>query len=217
MAAKKLGISADEYIAKINQNLKHCYACKTWVDLSLFGNDKSRYDGKTAKCKSCLSKHSSDSPSKIERDEKLENGLKWCRACRMWLSAEKVKSGVCQFHANEEYRRHYAKSESFRREIRHRNYARKRNIAPIPAIGQEYLLETFENKCAYCDADATTFDHIIAISKGGKTTPDNIVPACLSCNSSKNNSDVWEWLERTNKQPREQFYERIHLGNTWTF
>jgi 5-methylcytosine-specific restriction endonuclease McrA len=43
------------------------------------------------------------------------------------------------------------------------------------------------NSCAYCGdiPDKLTQDHVIPLSKGGAHSFENIVPACVSCNSSK--------------------------------
>ncbi|WP_082949734.1 HNH endonuclease [Mycobacterium sp. ACS4331] len=52
--------------------------------------------------------------------------------------------------------------------------------------------------CAYCgaaDADLQK-DCMLAISRGGRYTLDNVVPACGSCNASKCNSEVTGWLRR---------------------
>ena len=38
-------------------------------------------------------------------------------------------------------------------------------------------------------------DHLVAISKGGKTTRDNIVPACRKCNRGRGNKDWREWFK----------------------
>jgi HNH endonuclease len=37
---------------------------------------------------------------------------------------------------------------------------------------------------------------VLAISRGGRYTVDNVVPACLSCNASKCNTEVTAWLRR---------------------
>ncbi|MEK9628395.1 MAG: HNH endonuclease signature motif containing protein [Nitrospinota bacterium] len=43
--------------------------------------------------------------------------------------------------------------------------------------------------CHYCGGifpgDALTMDHIVPISRGGKSTRGNLVPACKKCNSNK--------------------------------
>lgn len=52
--------------------------------------------------------------------------------------------------------------------------------------------------CAYCGAIDTAMqrDCVLALSRGGRYTLDNIVPACASCNTSKCNDEVTGWLRR---------------------
>ena len=52
--------------------------------------------------------------------------------------------------------------------------------------------------CAYCgQVDiALQRDCVLAISRGGRYTLDNVVPACQSCNASKCNDEVTRWLRR---------------------
>ena len=52
--------------------------------------------------------------------------------------------------------------------------------------------------CAYCGATdkALQRDCVLALSRGGRYTLDNIVPACSSCNTSKCNEEVTHWLRR---------------------
>lgn len=56
----------------------------------------------------------------------------------------------------------------------------------------------FGGECAYCGATPRpnkklTRDHLQPVSKGGRTEPSNIVPACAPCNSSKNDDDFKDW------------------------
>jgi hypothetical protein len=37
---------------------------------------------------------------------------------------------------------------------------------------------------------------VLAISRGGRYTIDNVVPACRSCNASKCNEEVTTWMRR---------------------
>ncbi|MCA2971932.1 MAG: HNH endonuclease [Acidobacteriaceae bacterium] len=52
--------------------------------------------------------------------------------------------------------------------------------------------------CAYCGATGIPLqrDCVLALSRGGRYTLDNIVPACASCNTSKCNEEVTAWLRR---------------------
>lgn len=57
-------------------------------------------------------------------------------------------------------------------------------------------LKTFGNSCAYCGSkENLSRDHIIPISKGGKSDVHNIIPACMRCNSSKSNMDFQKWFK----------------------
>ncbi|MEU0943222.1 HNH endonuclease [Streptomyces canus] len=47
--------------------------------------------------------------------------------------------------------------------------------------------------CVYCGAPATTADHVIPQARGGTHDLDNLVAACSTCNSAKNNRTPDEW------------------------
>ena len=66
--------------------------------------------------------------------------------------------------------------------------------------------------CAYCGAVDRPLqrDCLLALSRGGRYTLDNIVPACGSCNASKCNSEVTGWL-RSRRMDERAFLER-HLA-----
>jgi len=52
--------------------------------------------------------------------------------------------------------------------------------------------------CAYCRRvdEALQRDCVLPLSRGGRYTLDNVVPACRSCNASKCNEEVTHWLRR---------------------
>jgi len=52
--------------------------------------------------------------------------------------------------------------------------------------------------CAYCGGDGAALqrDTMLPISRGGRYTLANVVPACRSCNASKCNTEVTTWLRR---------------------
>jgi 5-methylcytosine-specific restriction endonuclease McrA len=63
--------------------------------------------------------------------------------------------------------------------------------------------------CAYCGATNKPLqrDCVLALSRGGRYTLDNIAPACGSCNTSKCNDEVTGWLRRKRLDER-AFLER---------
>jgi 5-methylcytosine-specific restriction endonuclease McrA len=63
--------------------------------------------------------------------------------------------------------------------------------------------------CAYCGATGVALqrDCVMAISRGGRYTVDNVVPACAACNASKCNDEVTGWLRRKRLDER-GFLER---------
>ena len=52
--------------------------------------------------------------------------------------------------------------------------------------------------CAYCGSASGPLqkDCVLPLSRGGRYTVENIVPACRSCNASKSNDEVTGWLRR---------------------
>jgi len=56
------------------------------------------------------------------------------------------------------------------------------------------IVEYFGRCCAYCLRPADTIDHVEPIAMGGRDAPDNVVPACKRCNSSKGAKSLLFWL-----------------------
>lgn len=52
-AAKRIGISFEDYNNFQAQGLKWCFKCRSWVNVKNFGVDNSRYDNLKAKCFDC--------------------------------------------------------------------------------------------------------------------------------------------------------------------
>jgi 5-methylcytosine-specific restriction endonuclease McrA len=68
--------------------------------------------------------------------------------------------------------------------IRLRRYVRVpyRARAPLTRNG---LMARDGGRCQYCDARATTVDHVMPRSRGGRHRWENVVAACRRCNSRK--------------------------------
>ena len=68
------------------------------------------------------------------------------------------------------------------------------------------------NSCIYCGKNSESIDHVLPRSRGGLSTTDNCVPACLSCNGSKTDNDAFEWYRK------QRFYDprRSMAIRAWT-
>ena len=70
--------------------------------------------------------------------------------------------------------------------------------------------------CAYCGAADKPLqrDCVLAISRGGRYTLDNIAPACGSCNASKCNEEVTSWLRRRRLDERAFLTRHLAIQRT---
>lgn len=94
-----------------------------------------------------------------------------------------------------EYRRQYRIAN--RDKIRAANNARKalqRGVEVNDLTGEQWteIRALFKQRCAYCNCKprVLTMDHVVPLSKGGHHTAANIIPACQSCNSRKNDGEA---------------------------
>jgi len=128
------------------------------------------------------------------REKSIEAGRKWRQAnqnlmrvfCRRW---------------------HAANPENVRERNRRRNAwkraARQRALVPVTRAQIDARFGLWSNRCAFCGVAADhqrnrgyerlTVEHVLALTKGGLDEAPNILPACSTCNSSKNNSPVETW------------------------
>jgi 5-methylcytosine-specific restriction endonuclease McrA len=70
--------------------------------------------------------------------------------------------------------------------------------------------------CAYCGATDTPLqrDCVLAISRGGRYTIDNVVPACRACNTSKCSDEVTGWLRRKRLDERAFLLRHLEVRAT---
>lgn len=78
-----------------------------------------------------------------------------------------------------------------------RRYALKRGsaVTSFTLTDWQELVEKAGGCCAYCNQPAKlTQEHKTPLSRGGRHTKDNIVPACFSCNRRKGTKTLEEFL-----------------------
>ena len=78
-------------------------------------------------------------------------------------------------------------------------------------------LDYYGWKCRYCkirleEGVNLSWDHAIPQSRGGTDILCNLLPCCRSCNSSKNDLNIFEYLRLIKGQVRRKYYSRkMHL------
>lgn len=81
------------------------------------------------------------------------------------------------------------------REQSRRYRARKADVT-IDSVDEQKIYELSGNACFYCGGkEDLSLDHVVPLSGGGAHAESNLVVACRSCNSSKHNTPLEEWLQ----------------------
>ena len=98
-----------------------------------------------------------------------------------------------------EYDRKRNQEEPRRQQMRLKTYRRRKTLRG--SFTQEGFLQKlafYGNKCLYCrmelDSKSITRDHKIPLIKGGLNFLSNIAPCCRSCNSSKCDKSIYEFI-----------------------
>jgi len=68
--------------------------------------------------------------------------------------------------------------------------------------------------CHYCGKQADSHDHIVSPRRGGLDMPSNWLPACRSCNTSKTDKTIEEWVEHRERENRARRRVRVECGFT---
>jgi len=111
-------------------------------------------------------------------------------------------------HIDRERARIYRKNNPEKKRLSDKYWSYKRrqtikeNGGTITLDQIKDLLVIQKNECYWCDKEMAkyTLDHFEPLSKGGVNDISNIVLACKSCNSSKNNKSPYEFSEQLEKQ-----------------
>jgi 5-methylcytosine-specific restriction endonuclease McrA len=83
--------------------------------------------------------------------------------------------------------------------------------------GQWEALVAAWGGCAYCGSPSTADlqkDCMLPISRGGRYTLLNVVPACRSCNASKCNSELTSWMRRKKLDESAFLVRQLEIART---
>ena len=76
---------------------------------------------------------------------------------------------------------------------------REKNKARDLRKSRWWQQKTASGKCYFCGKKTSfknlTMDHLVPLSRGGRSTKDNLVPCCKNCNNKKKSMLPLEWEE----------------------
>lgn len=128
---------------------------------------------------------------------RLEDHYKWRGGVTLDRKAYRRKWRNDNLEKSRAYMREWKKNHRQSANVYTQNYRALLRNAPGSFTPQDWenLKKKFDNKCAICGEEKPlTIDHIIPISRGGTNWIENIQPLCGSCNYSKRDMLMDEYL-----------------------
>ena len=106
---------------------------------------------------------------------------------------------LIDFEISWRYKGKGEKSISFDTEIDRREISRQKERAKKLRQSAWWQRKVSKGVCYYCgrrvNPGVLTMDHVVPLTRGGKSTKGNLVPACKDCNSKKKYLLPIEWDE----------------------
>ena len=134
-----------------------------------------------------------------------EDSLEWHNNHKEHCSKNYIKWRNDNLDHRKKYEKEWclAHAEQIRLKVQKR-IAIKRSLPSTLTI-DEWLStkEAFNNRCCYCNRELPlTQDHFVPLTDDGAYSVNNIVPCCLSCNSSKSNKSFFDFY------PKYKYYSK---------
>lgn len=137
----------------------------------------------------------------------FQSGRKVCRSCR--ATKQRNPKTVRANSLRAWHKRYDESKEEWNARVREYRARRREDGNPIirNCASDKYrksgrikfwiraeVKHIYGDSCMYCLAEADTIDHVVSLNKGGDDSIENLVPACWSCNSSKQDRGLLQWL-----------------------
>lgn len=171
---------------------KICAGCERVLPADsdhFFTTDKTS-DGFTSRCKECRGDGYEFGVQRPNRVHDLPDGMWMCSSCDQVLPL----NGRFFYESGDGFEV-YCKPCSSQRKNQYRRGPDDELSGKHWRFIRAIWLDGGVVTCAYCGEPTTEpeRDHVQPLSDGGETAPENIVPACPTCNRSKGQRPVTEW------------------------
>jgi hypothetical protein len=167
--------------------------CQTCNGTFVTEHPTKKYCSTACHIKSILARAHQGAVKNCEHCGKETTRRRYCSP-ECWAEARRIKqSRNKQAFLSTDKGKEYRKVHTSRN-----NQRRKGDKAGIDFTPAQWraALRYFDHKCAYCGEKLTKAEqeHYFPLSKGGRLTRSNIIPACPACNNKKSNRDPIEWI-----------------------
>lgn len=181
-AAYAKGRPAQAYDSTAEKQCSRCLAHKNNAEFSRCKNGRF---GTRSWCKPCFNAYA-----------KVDNKKRYDAAPEAALLRFSKWANSNQSRVLAKNRANRARSPQTYRASRMLRYEREISASGVGVSPADWLeiLEIHDNRCAYClrKTARLQLDHVIALTRGGEHSPNNVVPACRSCNASKKDKAMFE-------------------------
>ncbi len=175
--------------------MKKCTRCGELKDTSLYYKHSGHWDELDTMCISCSkvakAKWRENNRDKHNETSRNYNKRTYVPRPRILLTAEEVLK-----RNNESKSRWSRRNPNSHRAAQQKRMATKRQLVnDFTEKEWQAVLLSFSHACAYCGVGGNLEqDHVVSVVQGGGYTIGNIVPACRSCNASKSDKEVRDWI-----------------------
>lgn len=195
-------------------NTKTCTKCKETKETSEFSKDKSKKDGLRSSCKACKKAYDK---KYVEENKEKKYAANYAynashRAEKAVYDKKRREAKKDEINKAKRIYWHFGGGKEKKKEWSVRNYDKVYSYGVAGSAKRRALLGKFNlshaefriwkdaqpKVCTYCGTcckDSFHVDHVIPLSKGGEHAIENLAIACPSCNFSKNNKLVEEWIK----------------------
>lgn len=175
-----------DHTTRLSSQVKTCTKCgKTKLATTeFFYSGKDGKHGLLPECKMCRAER--------QRAYKAANKEKIAEHHRAWRAANKERVAD-RLRAYRAANAEKIRARNFGRRARKANAEGKYTVADT-----ELQYKRQKGRCYWCSTKVGKSyhaDHIVPLSRGGSNRPENIVIACPSCNTSRQNKLPHEWIQ----------------------
>jgi len=191
-----------------------CQNCSEIKELSLFGIDRSKKTGYKSICLACIRARSNSRLDANHPRIETNTGLTRTQLNARWRERnperrKEISKKSRDKPENKQKRAEHMREYRLRKPDSYRNWKQK-NPDKVSAnytrrrkhlvegglflVTRKEMTRLYSSSCAYCgETKDIQADHILPISRGGRHSIGNLIPACRLCNMSKGKKTNMEW------------------------